>query len=145
MPLPPIHIALRVIPYVAFYFLLASLSCPLFLWLGGYLVGITASLLFAAVSVNWLAMRIFENRPLADAGLWWNHRSADNLAFGLAGGFLGRFRIGHSVLNTELSRKRSGAYRSAKPQRQRRSPQKGRDNAKPAVNLLAAGVAKRRA
>jgi CAAX protease family protein len=83
---PPLQIALRVVPYVAFYFLLVTLSGPLFLWLGGYLTGVTASLLFAAVFVNWLAMRIFENRPLADAGLWWNHRSADNLAFGLAGG-----------------------------------------------------------
>ena len=58
----------------------------MFLWLGGYLVGVTASLLFAALFVNWLAMRIFENRPLTDAGLWWNHASADNMAFGLAGG-----------------------------------------------------------
>jgi CAAX protease family protein len=86
MPRPALQIALRVIPYVAFYFLVVSLSGPLFLWLGGNLVGITASLLFAALFVNWLAMRIFENRPLADAGLWWNHGSADNLAFGLAGG-----------------------------------------------------------
>ena len=86
MSRPVIHIALRVAPYVAFYFLLVSLSGQLFVWLGGYLLGITATLLFAAVFVNWLALRIFENRPLADAGLWWNHASADNLAFGLAGG-----------------------------------------------------------
>jgi membrane protease YdiL (CAAX protease family) len=77
---------MHVVPYVAFYFLLAGLSGPLFLWLGGYLLGVTASLLFAAIFVNWLALRIFENRPLADAGLWWNRASADNLAFGLAGG-----------------------------------------------------------
>jgi membrane protease YdiL (CAAX protease family) len=82
----PLRIAMHVVPYVAFYFLLASLAGPLFLWLGGYLLGVTASLLFSAIFVNWLALRIFENRPLADAGLWWNHASADNLAFGLAGG-----------------------------------------------------------
>jgi hypothetical protein len=81
-----LRIAMQVVPYVAFYFLLAGLSGPLFLWLGGYLLGVTASLLFAAICVNWLALRIFENRPLADIGLWWNHASADNLAFGLAGG-----------------------------------------------------------
>jgi len=82
----PFRIAMHVLPYVAFYFVLVSLSGPLFLWLGGYLVGITASLLFGAIAVNWLALRIFENLPLADAGLWWNHASADNLALGLAGG-----------------------------------------------------------
>ena len=91
MPRPrdPLRIAMHVVPYVAFYFLLASLAGPLFLWLGGYLLGVTASLLFAAIFVNWLAMRIFEDRPLADAGLWWSHASADNLAFGLAGGIGG--------------------------------------------------------
>ena len=86
MPRSPVQLALRIVPYVAFYFLVTSIAGPLFLWLGGYLVGVTASLLFAALFVNWLALRIFENRPMADCGLWWNHASADNLAFGLAGG-----------------------------------------------------------
>jgi membrane protease YdiL (CAAX protease family) len=82
----PLRIARHVVPYVALYFLLITLAGPLFLWLGDYVLGITASLFFAAVFVNWLAMRIFENRPLADIGLWWNRASADNLALGLAGG-----------------------------------------------------------
>jgi membrane protease YdiL (CAAX protease family) len=82
----PLRIAMHVAPYVAFYFLFASLAGPLLLWLGGYLAGITASLLLAAIFVNWLALRIFESRPLADAGLWWNRSSADNLALGLGGG-----------------------------------------------------------
>ena len=62
----PSQIALRIVPYVVFYFLLASLAGPLFLWLGGYLVGVTASLLFAALFVNWLALRIFSDRHLPD-------------------------------------------------------------------------------
>ena len=82
----PLRIARHVVPYVALFFLLVTLSGPLFLWLGGYFLGITASLLFSALFVNWLAIRIFESRPLADVGLWWNRASADNLAFGLAGG-----------------------------------------------------------
>jgi hypothetical protein len=82
----PVRIAMHVVPYVAFFFLLTALSGWLFLALGGYIVGVTGSLLFAAVTVNWLALRIFENRPLGDAGLWWNRASADNLALGLAGG-----------------------------------------------------------
>jgi len=96
---PPAQIALRIVPYVVFYFLLASLAGPLFLWLGGYLVGVNASLLFAALFVIWLALRIFENRPLMDAGLWWNHASADNLAFGLGGGIAaGCLVMGPAVL-----------------------------------------------
>lgn len=95
----PVQLAIRIVPYVAFYFLVVSLAGPLFLWLGGYLVGITGSLLFAAIFVNWLALRIFENRPLADCGLWWNHPSADNLAFGLAGGIgAGCLVLGPSLL-----------------------------------------------
>jgi membrane protease YdiL (CAAX protease family) len=82
----PAQIALRIVPYVVFYFLLANLAGPLFMWLGGTFVGLTLTALFAALFVNWLPLRIFENRPLVDAGLWWNHSSADNLAFGLAGG-----------------------------------------------------------
>jgi membrane protease YdiL (CAAX protease family) len=96
---PPAQIALRIVPYVVFYFLLASLAGPLFLWVGGYVVGLTMSSLFAALFVNWLALRIFENRPLGDAGLWWNHASADNLAFGLAGGIgAGCLVMGPAVL-----------------------------------------------
>ena len=85
------RIALHVVPYVALFFLLVAVSGPLFLWAGGYLVGVTASLLFPALAVNWLALRIFENRPLSDVGLWWNHASADNLAFGL--GEIGRAHV----------------------------------------------------
>ena len=33
----PLRIAMHVAPYVAFYFLFASLAGPLLLWLGGYL------------------------------------------------------------------------------------------------------------
>ena len=35
---------------------------------------------------NWLALRIYEDRPVSDAGLWLNRASADNLLLGLAGG-----------------------------------------------------------
>jgi len=82
----PLRIAMHVVTYVAFYFLITALAGPVFLWVGGYLMGVTGSLLFAAIAVNWLALRIFENRRLTDAGLWWNRASADNLALGLAGG-----------------------------------------------------------
>src|SRR5579871_4303750 len=82
----PLRIAMHVVPYVAFFFLSTVLSGWLFLGVGGYLVGITCSLLFSAIAANWLALRIFEHRRLGDAGLWWNRAAADNLALGLAGG-----------------------------------------------------------
>src|SRR5262249_29421578 len=34
----------------------------------------------------WLTLRIYENRPLVDVGLWWNSASGRNLAAGLVGG-----------------------------------------------------------
>ncbi|MGP8245426.1 MAG: lysostaphin resistance A-like protein [Bryobacteraceae bacterium] len=82
----PVRIAVHVAVYVVLYFVSINLFAPLLAWLGGFLVGITATTLVAAIFTNWLALRIFENRPLADAGIRWSRASADNLALGLAGG-----------------------------------------------------------
>jgi hypothetical protein len=82
----PLRIGIQVVVYVALYFLTAMIAGSLFLWAGGYLVGITVASLAAAVFANWLSLLIHENAHLPDLGLWWNRRSADNLALGLAGG-----------------------------------------------------------
>ena len=58
----------------------------LLVWLGGYLTGVTATGLLAAIFANWLALRIYENRHLVEIGLWLNRRSAENLLLGLAEG-----------------------------------------------------------
>jgi membrane protease YdiL (CAAX protease family) len=68
------------------YFITALFSGPLFLWLGGYLLGVTASGLLSAIFANWLALRIWEDRRIFELGLWWNRASAHNLGLGLIGG-----------------------------------------------------------
>ncbi len=82
----PLRIALQVLLYVALYYLAVLSSATVFQWLGLYLVGVTASLLLAAVLANWISLRIHHGLRLWDAGLWWRRASADNLALGLAGG-----------------------------------------------------------
>jgi membrane protease YdiL (CAAX protease family) len=81
-----LRLAIQVSVYVVLYFGTALVFGPLFLWLGGYLAGNTSAVLFSAISANWLALRIYENRHLVDLGLWWNAASRHNLALGLAGG-----------------------------------------------------------
>ncbi|HWB85532.1 MAG TPA: type II CAAX endopeptidase family protein [Bryobacteraceae bacterium] len=82
----PARLAIQVGLYIVLYFVAAFLSGPVLLWLGGYLLGITAAGLISAVFTNWLMVRIFENRRLADVGLWANRAGADNLALGIIGG-----------------------------------------------------------
>ncbi|HVP10445.1 MAG TPA: CPBP family intramembrane glutamic endopeptidase [Phycisphaerae bacterium] len=80
---------LRVAIHVALYIVLFILSTTLFGWVlieTGYLVGITATHLAAAVFTNWLVLRIYENRRLLDLGLWLERDSWHNLLAGLAGG-----------------------------------------------------------
>jgi len=83
----PLRTAIQVTVYVALYFASAYFFFgPLLLWIGGYFTGTIATGFMAALFANWLALRIYEDRHLSDAGLWLNRASADNLLFGLAGG-----------------------------------------------------------
>ena len=77
---------MHVTVYVMLYYLTAAIFGWLFLWAGGYLVGVTATGLTAALFSNWLAARIYENRALAELGLWVNGDSGRNLLLGIAGG-----------------------------------------------------------
>ena len=83
----PLRIAIQVTVYVALYFATAYFFFgPILLWIGGYLTGTIATGFLAAVFANWLALRIYKDRPIRDVGLWLNRASADNLLLGLAGG-----------------------------------------------------------
>src|SRR3954451_12480961 len=82
----PLRIGIHVAIYVALYFATAFVFSGLLLWLGGYLTGVTGTGLLAAIFANWLALRIYEDRPLIQIGLWLNRLSAENLMLGLAGG-----------------------------------------------------------
>jgi membrane protease YdiL (CAAX protease family) len=82
----PLRLGIHVMVYVALYFATAFVFSGILVWLGGYLTGVTGTGLLAAVFANWLALRIYENRHLAEIGLWPSRRSAENLLLGLAGG-----------------------------------------------------------
>src|SRR5690349_7853696 len=79
-------LAVRILIYLALYFLTAMLFGRLFVWIGGYLVGVTATGLLAAIFTNWLSLKIYENRHIVDLGLWWNRASMNHLGLGIAGG-----------------------------------------------------------
>ncbi len=79
-------LALRVGVYVVLYILAAFLFTPLFTWLGGLFAGITVSTFLCAALANSLAMRIWENRRLADVGFQWTAASLRNYGLGVAGG-----------------------------------------------------------
>jgi membrane protease YdiL (CAAX protease family) len=82
----PLRIGIHVAVYVALYFATAFVFSGLLLWLGGYLTGITGTGLLSAIFANWLALRIYENRPLIQIGLWLNRCSTENLLLGIGGG-----------------------------------------------------------
>ncbi len=75
---------------VGVYVLLYIAAITVFAWviagLGGYFLGVTLSQFSAAVSANWLALRIYGRGRLADLGLEWNAASLRHLTLGLAGG-----------------------------------------------------------
>jgi len=85
----PLRIAIRIAVYAVLYFAAAALVFgPVMLWVGGYLFGITAAGLLAALFTNWLSLRIYEDRHILDLGLRWNRSSGGNVALGVAGGIL---------------------------------------------------------
>ncbi len=68
------------------YLLTGLVFTPLFAWLGGFYVGITVSTFLCAAMANSLAMRIWEQRHLADIGFEWTRSALVNLGLGVAGG-----------------------------------------------------------
>jgi uncharacterized protein len=81
-----LHLALKVIVYVSFWFVPYSILAPLLLWLGGQLVGITLSVFLAAVIGNVLCLRIYAHRGIAAIGLQGDRASLVNVGFGCLGG-----------------------------------------------------------
>jgi membrane protease YdiL (CAAX protease family) len=77
---------LRVGVYIFLYLAAIFVFARLILELGGYFLGVTVSQFAAAVSANWVALRIYGRGRLADLGLEWSGPAARNLALGLAGG-----------------------------------------------------------
>jgi membrane protease YdiL (CAAX protease family) len=83
----PLRLMIHVVVYVVLFVITATVAgWALTGVLHSYLVSNVATFLFAAVFANFLALRIYANRRLIDAGLWLNRASGENLLFGLAGG-----------------------------------------------------------
>jgi membrane protease YdiL (CAAX protease family) len=85
-PSNPARPGLQAAVYLLFYLLAVYLASPLFVWAGGYLVGVTVGGLAASVIANGLSMIVFGGRPLTDVGFPWNSGATRNACVGLAGG-----------------------------------------------------------
>jgi membrane protease YdiL (CAAX protease family) len=88
MPRSPDRV--RLATEVGVYVVLAWVGMMVMGWvfipLAGRLLGVTATVFFAAMVVNILTLSIYEHRGLAAIGLPLENASARNLALGLAGG-----------------------------------------------------------
>src|SRR5271168_1269943 len=83
----PIRVVSHIMAYAAFYLAPLLLGFGyLMQWLAGALAGMTLANLAAALFANWIALKIFAERPVSAIGLWWNRASADNFTVGLMGG-----------------------------------------------------------
>ncbi|HXM45133.1 MAG TPA: type II CAAX endopeptidase family protein [Bryobacteraceae bacterium] len=81
-----LHLVLKVVVYISLYFATAYVLGPLLYWLGGYIVGITATGLLAAAFSNSLCLRIYARRGIAAIGLQGDKAALVNLGFGCLGG-----------------------------------------------------------
>ena len=80
----PLRIAVAVAAFISFD-AAAGWILDRFLFLGGA-VGVGVAGLIAGLFANWLALRIYEHRPLSAVGLGINRATAHNLGLGIAGG-----------------------------------------------------------
>jgi len=83
----PLRLMIHVVVYVVLFLITVTVAgWALNGLLNSYLVSNVATFLFGAVVANWLALRIYANRRLIDAGLWLNRAAGENLLLGIAGG-----------------------------------------------------------
>jgi uncharacterized protein len=81
-----VRLAVEVAVYVILGWVAMSVAAWLLIGVGGYLVGPTVSVFAGAVAVNWLTLRIYEDRPAWHIGLHPGRASLENLLLGVAGG-----------------------------------------------------------
>jgi uncharacterized protein len=87
--MPPRKDPLRTAISVGVYAVTFWATQIVFLWVLsglGALVGVTLSTLAAALFANWLALRVYEDRPLWTVGLYGNRAAVVNAACGIGGG-----------------------------------------------------------
>ena len=81
-----LHLAPKVVVYIALYFATVFVLGPPLYWLGGYIVGVTTTGLLAAAVGNGLCLRIYVHRGMAAIGLQGDKAALANLGFGCLGG-----------------------------------------------------------
>jgi len=84
--LEPLPLTVHVVVYLAIGWVGLQIFAAVTPWVAGYFLGAAATSLCTALLVNFLTLRIYTGRRMADLGLWWNRASVDNLAFGVLGG-----------------------------------------------------------
>jgi membrane protease YdiL (CAAX protease family) len=77
---------LRALVYAAFAWGGLIVLSPVFYFATDTLITFVAATFAAAAIANWICLRIWERRGLAEVGLGWNRAAARHLLFGLAGG-----------------------------------------------------------
>lgn len=77
---------MQVVVYIAFWWAMATLAGFVFGNVLDYFPAIVLTSLVASGFANWVSLRIYEQKPLPDVGLWWNRQSMRNAALGIAGG-----------------------------------------------------------
>jgi uncharacterized protein len=94
--MPPRKDSLRTAISAGLYAVTFWAAQIVFFWvlgIAGVLGGVTLATLAAAVFANWLALRVYEDRPLWTIGLYAGSASARNAAIGLAGGMGAAFLV----------------------------------------------------
>lgn len=82
----PFHFAICLVVYVSFYVASDFVLLRTLPWLVGAFFAASLAVLVASLFANLAALRIYENRGLAAAGLAVNRASVRNLALGVLGG-----------------------------------------------------------
>ena len=81
-----LHLAPKVVVYIALYFATVFVLGPPLYWLGGFLFGVATTGFLAAAFSNFLCLRIYMQRGIAVIGLQGDRAALVNLGFGCLGG-----------------------------------------------------------
>lgn len=82
----PLRVAVSLAAFIAFYIAANYVLSRILAGIAGPFAAALISVLLCALFANWLALRIYENRPLRDAGVPINSAAGYNLGFGVLGG-----------------------------------------------------------
>jgi membrane protease YdiL (CAAX protease family) len=82
----PLRVAVSLAAFITFYIAANYILSRILSGIAGPFAAALMSVFLCALFANWLALRIYENLPLRDAGIPINRASGYNLGFGILGG-----------------------------------------------------------